>query len=525
MSELSSFSTTNDSSPFLLINKKSNDTVISKNITHSRDYFSNKNNLSFPSQSIESDLLFQFNSPITKTDSMNSLIENLNNVSNDFTSTDTIASGALNKIIAINGGVSKSKLSTNIKKNQIQKLLRETREKQQQKLQQNEYKSSSVEQVSQTEDNIIENQVFFFDNSESKSSKTKSQVPLLPPKSKKRNPSLSLDQIDNEVEDLEIGLHNNTLEDLYELTSIQSEITQEFGSFVTSLTQELIGSFQSQATLEYPPSYKSVLSIEDPLFENKNYQSGSTTIQSRYEPQSQFINPLRANALKVLKQEQDLNRRLSVISHSENLPQYGDLMRENPSNHLKTNENVLHNMLEGEKYLDEQNEIKLLRQKGNPRLSVFEVSDNYTSSSDDEFRVATDADKDLVSALQKKTSKTRRRSKKNSITSFIGGIIENKNPASKKKTSIDGRSYTKNKKTVAKSRTSSTTSKTRQNEEAKKTNDEWLLTQFLVDNYSVHGRNYTCDKSNNIQSSDGFRRLSEDMFESSSDEEELASYK
>ncbi|KAL6930910.1 hypothetical protein ACO0R3_004034 [Hanseniaspora guilliermondii] len=157
----------------------------------------------------------------------------------------------------------------------------------------------------------------------------------------------------------------------------------------------------------------------------------------------------------------------NVIKSS--LPKYKHIIKENPSSKLETNTLKMHEILECEKYLTmpSRNSISLKdslsctllsRLKGNAynKESIMNNADNYSSSSDEEYLTSKDKKFKQVDDL-------------NSI------ILEKQN-----------------------------------------NNQDWLVTQFLIDEYSVHGRAY---ENKRRKSDHGFGMLEEDMFDSSSDEE------
>ena len=570
---------------------------------------SNKKNFSlFQQQSVESDLLFPFNSPITKDALVYDKKRSVDSItSSSSTSSPHMLMSAIplthvssgNSIMSTN-----SKLSKNIKRQQIQQKLKETRERQQMKLVRERQERESFnfnDHVVDPQDEIFENQIFYYgDSQDQKPRKTINNNNNIPSRSKLRNASLSLDQIDDETEELEIGLHENQQDKLYDLMSMTSQVTQEFGSYMSNVTQEMPASFQSQVTLEYPPSYKSNISQEQvgterannaPLYKSSNNTSNSNNNYTAFNNSTNMINgnsAFRANALLVLKQEQAFSKRLSSAlsttlqnesNHSSmHPPTYRDLMKENPSSKVTTNNETLHGILEAENYLFDQSEIKLMNNKGNPRLSIIDDIDNcYSSSSDEEFQLPLKSETSVESNLSStrsgknhsnkdksgrstssNTSSTKN-NRKSSLTGFIGGLMQVKDKNSKKKTSSNTKLMKKNKskkkqslkerknsstissKSSATSRTTSITSSNdddyeNENEhvniKGNERSDEWLLTQFLVDEYSVHGRNYMKEEhpneqriSNNHKNDNEFRRLREDMFESSSDEEDFYSYK
>ncbi|OBA26895.1 hypothetical protein HANVADRAFT_2266 [Hanseniaspora valbyensis NRRL Y-1626] len=578
---------------------------------------SNKKNFSlFQQQSVESDLLFPFNSPITKDALVYDKKRSVDTINSSYSSSTTFSPHMIMSAIPlshVSSGNSimstNSKLSKNIKRQQIQQKLKETRERQQMKLVRERQERESFNlnnHVVDPQDEIFENQIFYYgDSQDQKSTKTinnnnNNNNNNIPSRSKLRNASLSLDQIDDETEELEIGLHENQQDKLYDLMSMTSQVTQEFGSYMSNVTQEIPASFQSQVTLEYPPSYKSSMSQEQfgterannaPLYKSSNNTSNSNNNYTAFNNSTNMINgntAFRANALLVLKQEQAFSKRLSSVlsttlqnesNHSPmHPPTYRDLMKENPSSKVTTNNETLHGILEAENYLFDQSEIKLMNNKGNPRLSIIDDIDNcYSSSSDEEFQLPLKSETSIESNLsstrsgKNKSNKDKsgrsassntsstKNNRKSSLTGFIGGLMQVKDKNSKKKTSSNIKLMKKNKskkkqnlkerknsstissKSSATSRTTSITSSNDDDDDddnehanikGNERSDEWLLTQFLVDEYSVHGRNYMKEEhhneqriNNNHKNDNEFRRLREDMFESSSDEEDFYSYK
>lgn len=493
-------------------------TLISKNKESSerRESTANaaasRNSFAFQTQSVESELLFPFNSPITK-----------NPLSNYGSSNSCLMISAI-PLAHVNSGNSiistNSKLTKNIKRQQKQQQLRETRERQQQKLlEARQEKQKEGLDLADPRDEIFENQIFYFGDA---------QEEHFPPKTK-RNSSLSLEQINDPSGDLHSSLHGK----VYDVLSDVSYATQECCSYISNLTQEMPASYKSDATIEHPPSYKSIYSQSKGGSSETNINGTSHVMSSAYNSQNILNNTFRANALMVLKQEKAFSKRLSNsnVKTQQQLPTYRDLMKENPSSKLKTNNDTLHEILDNENYLFEKSELKLLNNRSNSKLGVIKDIDNYSSSSDEEFQLPLKTENSLDTALSKKSngkSKERkhRKSSTASIGDFIGGIIQRKE---KSKNNKRQHSSTKSKKQSSKRKnsTTNTSSKSSATGEDKisydgtsEKSEQWLLTQFLIDEYSVHGRNYIKEGSN-----DNLRRLREDMFESSSDEEDLYSYK
>lgn len=156
------------------------------------------------------------------------------------------------------------------------------------------------------------------------------------------------------------------------------------------------------------------------------------------------------------------------------LPEYNHIVKKNPSSKLETNTFKINEILEREKYLSmptrksislkESFDLSLLSKKSNSlqerSKSIIDEVDDYSSSSDGEYL-----------------------------------------PISSKKNKENSMKFNKKQPLV-------------QNKE--KSKEDWLVTQFLIDEYSVHGRAYENKRKTTDQ---GFGMLQEDMFESSSDEE------
>lgn len=159
-----------------------------------------------------------------------------------------------------------------------------------------------------------------------------------------------------------------------------------------------------------------------------------------------------------------------VESKSSSLPKYKHIIKDNPSSKLNTNTLKMHEILESERYLTmpSRNSVSLKdsfdfrltsKSKGNlhSKESFLNNADNYSSSSDEEYLATSKSHKEKK-AIQKKDI-----------------LLEKQNNS-----------------------------------------QDWLVTQFLIDEYSVHGRAYENKRKNSVH---GFGMLQEDMFDSSSDEE------
>lgn len=475
-----------------------------------------RNSFAFQNQSVESELLFPFNSPITK------------NPPAIYSSSNSCLMLSAIPLAHVNSGNSvistNSKLTKNIKRQQKQQQLRETRERQQQKLQEaRQEKQKEALNLADPRDEIFENQIFYFGDAQEEHFPSKTQ----------RNSSLSLEQINDPSGDQQGSLHGSFHGKLCDVLSDVSYATQECCSYISNLTQELPASYKSDATIEHPPSYRSIYTQPQGGSSDQNGNNSSQVMSPVYSSQSMLNNTFRANALMVLKQEKAFSKRLSNanVKSQQQLPTYRDLMKENPSSKLKTNNDTLHQILDNENYLFEKNELKLLNNRANSKLGVIKNIDNYSSSSDEEFQLPLKTENSLDATLSKTRSgkskeRKHRKSSTASIGDFIGAIIQRKE---KPKGHKRQHSSTKSKKQSSKRKNSTTnrSSKSSAAEEDKisydgttEKSEQWLLTQFLIDEYSVHGRNYVKEGSN-----DSLRRLREDMFESSSDEEDLYSYK
>lgn len=216
-------------------------------------------------------------------------------------------------------------------------------------------------------------------------------------------------------------LRNNIEEHISD--SDQSQETLEIGSFKSDMTQEIPSTLMMNVNNNQPPSYDSV-------------------VFSHNDPQKQ----------------------------SFKLPQYKQVVKENPSSKLETNTYKMNEILEHERLLSmpNRNSISLkdtfdlsLMSKNNQTMeerpkNIISEADDYSSSSDGEY----------IFPTNKKSNKNTMKNK----------VVHT----------------------------------------APKGNDDWLVTQFLIDEYSVHGRAYESKRRNTDH---GLGRLQEDMFESSSDEE------
>lgn len=157
-------------------------------------------------------------------------------------------------------------------------------------------------------------------------------------------------------------------------------------------------------------------------------------------------------------------------SKASSLPKYKHIIKDNPSSKLNTNTLKMHEILESERYLampsrhsmslKDSFDFRLVskaKDNGHNQESYMNNADNYSSSSDEEFLT---------------TSKNNKEQKVKQVDNML----------------------------------------------LKKQNNsqDWLVTQFLIDEYSVHGRAYENKRKKSIH---GFGMLQEDMFDSSSDEE------